>query len=55
MPVDDIIFGGTASGDTIEFVLETPPIIGGAISSYSLDGSSYDYTGGGEIISIIIN
>jgi hypothetical protein len=53
--IDDIIFGGTASGDTCDIIFETPNIIGGLISSYSLDGSSYDYKEGGESISIIIN
>lgn len=55
MPVDDIIFGGTASGDTTSFVFETPATVGGLISSYSLDGNSYDYNGGGDSVSIIIN
>jgi hypothetical protein len=55
MAVDDIIFGGTTSGDTSDFVLEIPPIVGGVISSYSLDGESYDYISGGEVVSIIIN
>jgi hypothetical protein len=53
--IDDIIFGSTASGDTCNFILETPPTISGVISSYSLDGSSYDYIASGEAISIIIN
>jgi len=53
--IDDILFGGTASGDTSDFILETPPIVGGVILSYSLDGSGYDFTAGGEIISVIIN
>lgn len=53
--VDDILFGGTASGDTSDFLLETPAIVGGAITSYSLDGSGYDFIAGGEIISVIIN
>lgn len=53
--IDDIVFGGTYSLDTNEFIMETPPISGGDIISYSLDGSSYDHTNSGESISIIIN
>lgn len=52
--IDDIIFGGTASGDTVEFILETPQTVNGGIISYSLDGSNYDFTGG-ESITIIIS
>ncbi len=53
--IDDILFGGTASGDTSDFLLEIPATVGGVILSYSLDGSEYDFISGGEIVSIIIN
>jgi len=54
--IDDIIFGGTASGDTTEFILETPQTVNGSIISYSLDGPNYDFTSaGGESITIIIS
>lgn len=52
--IDDIIFGGTASGDTTEFILETPQIVNGNIISYSIDGSNYDFTST-ETITIIIS
>ena len=53
--IDDIVFGGTYSIDTNEFIMEIPSISGGDIISYSLDGGNYDFINSGESISIIIN
>lgn len=51
--INDIVF------DVTEFIMEFPVgISGGTITSYSLDGSQYDFTestGGGETSSVFIN
>lgn len=50
--IDDIVF------DVTEFIMEIPyGVAGGIISSYSLDGSHYDFTesSGGETSSVFIN
>lgn len=52
--IDDIIF------DVSSFILEMPyGDIGGVISSYSMDGSSFDFisnpSSGGETSSVFIN
>lgn len=49
--IDDILF------DFTSFILEIPfDTAGGLISSYSLDGSSFDFVSiGGETSSIFIN
>lgn len=48
--IDDIIY------DSREFILEMPlGTPGGVITSYSLDGSSFDFTaGGGETSNVFV-
>lgn len=48
--IDDIIY------DSTEFILETPAgTPGGVITSYSLDGSNFDFTSsGGETSHVFI-